>query len=501
MLGEADRLRAIVDDLYEGFQIVDRAWRYLYVNDGALQHARTTREALLGRTMMDAFPGIEETAMFTLAQRCMTEWTSAEMENLFTYPDGSTAWFELRMRPVQEGLLILSVDITRRKELEEQLLHAQKMEAVGRLASGIAHDFNNILTAISSFGSLAATSLEHDHAARRDVEEVLSATGRAAQLVRQLLEFSRKRPIEPKLVDVNELVGDVESLLRRVLGEEVALMVERSDQACTVRIDPTAFEQVLVNLAVNSRDAMTGDGVLTIETRRAQLSSEHSMVRGEPVSPGEYVLVEISDNGHGMDQETIDHAFDPFFTTKAEGRGTGLGLSTSFGIVRQAGGYIWLYSEPGAGTTFKIYLPHAEGSATTTEVDADGSEPLHGNERVLVVEDDSQIRSLTARGLSHYGYDVMLANSCADALALCATDPRPIHLLLSDLVMPGMGGRALAEKVVITRPLLRVLFMSGYSASAAVHGGLIGPEARLLEKPFTPEILARAVRETLDAWR
>ncbi len=495
---EADRWTGVFDALREGFQIIGRDWRYLYVNEGAATHGRTTREALLGKTMMEVYPGIEQTQMYALAQRCMNDRTPGEMDNQFVYPDGRAAWFELRLRPVPEGLMILSLDITSRKELEAQLLHAQKMEAVGRLAGGIAHDFNNILTAISSFGAMAANSIGRDHDARGDVEEVLIAAGRAARLVRQLMEFSRKRPVEPEVLEVNELVADLESLLCRTLGEDIELAVNLDAGVGAVRIDPSAFEQVLVNLAINSRDAMPDGGMLTIETAVAKLDEHHHMARAEQVAPGDYVVVAVTDSGHGMPPEVRDQVFEPFFTTKEPGRGTGLGLATSYGIVRQAGGYIWLYSEPGRGTTFKIYLPHRQSAAAAIVKVPSQEAELEGNERVLVVEDDPQVLALTARGLSHYGYDVLRAGSCADALALCAADHRQIHLLLSDIVMPTMSGTALAAQLVAARPLLRVLHMSGYTRSAALHNQLIGPEARLLEKPFTPEVLARAVRAALD---
>ena len=414
--------------------------------------------------------------------------------------DGGRRAALVRATPIRDegGRLRCAVcilhDVTERKRLEEQFLQAQKMEAVGRLAGGVAHDFNNLLTVINGFGEMLLAALPPELPARAYAEEVARAGERAAGLTRQLLAFSRQQVIQPRPLDLNAVVSGSEALLRRLIGEDVELAATLAEGLPPVLADPGQLEQVLMNLAVNARDAMPRGGRLTIETRPAELGEEQ--VRANPgVRPGPYVLLAVSDTGCGMDEATRARAFEPFFTTKGPGKGTGLGLATVYGIVRAAGGHAAIASEPGRGTTFEIYLPPAAGEARAAAAVA--GEAPGGTETVLLVEDDAAVRALAKRALERRGYDVLEAGGGGAALAVSA-GAGAIHLLVTDVVMPGMGGRELAGRLRGLRPGLRVLYMSGYTDDALVRHGVLAGEAAFLQKPFTPESLARKVREVLD---
>jgi PAS domain S-box-containing protein len=491
------RYGSVLDHLREGFQVIGFDRRYLYVNEAVCEHSGRARSELLGRTMMEAFPGIESTPMFARLSRCMESRVADAMDNEFEYPDGTTRWFELRFEPVPEGVMVLSLEISERKSLEVQLRHAQKMEALGRLAGGVAHDFNNILTVIASFGQFVLERVADDVETHADMSEVLSAAKRAELLVSQLLAFSRKQTTIPRIIDVNLLVAGIDAMLRRLLGQDVAFHTVLRPELWQARIDPGALEQVLVNLAVNARDAMPKGGKLTVGTDHATLDASDECHEGEPVVPGDYVVIACSDNGMGMDLHTRRHAFEPFFTTKGPGQGTGLGLSTCHGIVRQAGGHIWVYSEVDRGTTFKIYLPRVEGQLAPLVVDELAILRV-GTEVVLVVEDDNAVRALVVRVLSGQGYQVIEAAHPADALARLEGEPGAVHLLLTDVVMPEMSGKELATRAMERCPALRVLFMSGYSSQAATRHGVLEAEDSLLQKPFSPADLLREVRNALD---
>jgi PAS domain S-box-containing protein len=389
------------------------------------------------------------------------------------------------------------LDLSERRALEDQLRQAQKMEAVGRLAGGVAHDFNNLLTAIFSFGQFVLDALREGDPAYADMEEVLKAAKKAESLTAQLLAFSRSKPVSPKTISINLLVEEMDRMLRRVVGEDVDVSTNLSPDLCNVRVDPGSLEQVIVNLAVNARDAMMEGGKLTIETANAQLDDEYGKAHGVQVPAGNYAVLAVSDDGAGMDKETQSRIFEPFFTTKESGRGTGLGLSTCYGIIRQAGGYIWVYSEIGAGTTFKIYLPRDLADVEETRTRPDPA-TLRGSETILVAEDDEQVRRLAVRALSRLGYRVIEAANGGEALLKCELSPDEIDLLLTDVVMPEMSGKQLAERLTPLRPGMRVLYMSGYTANAIVHRGVLDPGTHMLQKPFTPEILARKVRDVLD---
>jgi signal transduction histidine kinase len=379
----------------------------------------------------------------------------------------------------------------------EQLLKAQKMESIGRLAGGVAHDLNNILTAIFSFGQFVAEKLEPQSPAAEDMEEVMLAARRAERLTSQLLAFSRRRTVEPRIVDVNEVINDLERMLRRILGEHIDMRIRLDTEPTTVLIDPTAFEQVLMNLVVNARDAMPSGGVLTVETGSKTLSEADVLHRGGEGPVGKYAFLVVSDTGIGMSREVQEQIFDPFFSTKSGTEGTGLGLSTCYGIIKQAGGFTSVYSEVGTGTTFRVYLPQSEGevSVLPTRVPV---EDETGDETILVVEDDPLVRKSTVRVLRGLGYQVVDAASGKEALELVRTSDDTIDLLVTDVVMPEMNGKRLAWKLGRRLPTLKVLFMSGYTANVIVHHGILDSDVALMHKPFSPSDLAQRVREVLD---
>ncbi len=387
-------------------------------------------------------------------------------------------------------------DVTAQRRLEAQARQSQKMEAVGRLAGGIAHDFNNLLTAILSFAGFVAEELREEEQAYEDLQQVLKAGRRAADLTRQLLTFSRKQVGTVGAHDPNVLIEDVQPMLRRLLGEQVEVVYEPTEDVWPVCIDSGEFEQLLVNLAVNGRDAMPSGGQLTIESQNVTLETECPIVPGAAVPPGDFVVVAVSDTGVGMSRETQALIFEPFFTTKKAGEGTGLGLATCYGIVRQAGGHISVYSEVGRGTTFKLYFPRAaeQRPQATLEVD---TPPQQGTETVLVAEDDEQVRRLAVRSLRKQGYQVLAAENAGTALLHCEQHPE-IALLVTDVVMPLMDGSTLARRVARVLPQIKVLYMSGYTPKAILHQGIELSGPGFLQKPFTPALLASRVRRILD---
>ncbi len=390
------------------------------------------------------------------------------------------------------------VDITERKHLEEQLRQSQKMAAIGQLAGGIAHDFNNVLTVIQGYGELLIQAFDDRDPRKPDVQEIITSADRTAALTRQLLAFSRKQILEPRVLDLRAVVADLDQMLRRLIGEDIELATLQSSELGRVKADRSQIEQVLMNLAINARDAMSAGGKLTIETMDVDLDEEYAR-QHVSVRPGPHVLLAVSDTGSGMDAETLSHIFEPFFTTKEQGKGTGLGLSMVYGIVKQSGGNIWVYSEPGRGTTFKIYLPRVEEAVEEVEPDLAQPRLMGGSETVLLVEDEEGIRKVVCRVLRPKGYTVLEAQDPNNGLALSAAHPDPIHLLITDIVLPQMSGAALADRIVQERPGTKVLYMSGYTDNAIVHHGLLDRGKVFLQKPFTPATILRKVREVLDA--
>ncbi|MCR4376316.1 MAG: PAS domain S-box protein [Acidobacteria bacterium] len=423
--------------------------------------------------------------------------------------DGTTfpAEITIGQRVLQGESFLIGIvrDVTERKRadvdkaaLEAQFQQAQKMESVGRLASGIAHDFNNLLTVINGMSELVLAQVSHDSRVQADVQEIAHAGERAARLTRQLLAFSRQQILEPRVLDVNTVVVGMESLLRRLLGEDIDLLVVPAPGLGHAKVDPGQIEQVISNLAVNARDAMPQGGRLTIETGNVTIAEASAAQRGEAVPPGSYVRLAVTDSGVGMDEDTRARIYEPFFTTKAPGKGTGLGLSTVYGIIKQSGGFIEVESEVGRGTSFKVYLPQVAKAVGTDRVGP--TEVTHaGTETILIVEDDAGLRKLATRVLAPAGYHVLGAASGEEALGLLERHEGPVHLLLSDVVMPGMNGRQLAERLVPARPRMKVLFMSGYTDDTIVRHGVSDAEMPFLSKPFTSVALLQKVREVLDS--
>jgi PAS domain S-box-containing protein len=416
--------------------------------------------------------------------------------------DGRTIWVSdtavvvpgSDSHPVMEGII---VDITDRKQLEGQLQQARRMEAVGRLAGGIAHDFNNLLTIIKGYTELGLTRSKNYPEIRSDLERIEDASERAAGLVRQLLAFSRRQLLQPKVLDLNGIVVGLDKLLRRLMDEDIEMKTVVADKLGMIKADPGQIEQVIMNLVVNARDAMPGGGRLIVETANVDLDEayarDHATVR-----PGRYVMLAVSDTGMGMSADTIAHIFEPFYTTKESGQGTGLGLSTVYGIVKQSGGYVWVYSEQGHGTTFKVYLPRVDEPADVLPATKGGARGRTGTETILLVEDEPQLRELTRSVLAARGYSVMEAAGPADAQSLAEEHGAKIHLLLTDVIMPGISGRELAKRLSARHPTMRVLYMSGYTYNVIAQGGTLERGVSFLQKPFTPSVLIEKVREVLD---
>jgi PAS domain S-box-containing protein len=426
-----------------------------------------------------------------------------QAEYRVTRKDGKTIWVSdtavvvrgSDSHPVMEGLI---VDITDRKMLENQLLQARKMEAVGRLAGGVAHDFNNLLTIIKGYVEMAMQRCLDRPELHGDIRRIEEAADRAVTLVRQLLAFSRKQVLRPKILDLNAIVVNLDQLLRRLMSENIEMKTLVSKNVGAIKADPGQIEQVIMNLVVNARDALPNGGRILIETSNADLGSayarDHTVVR-----PGPYVLLAVSDTGIGMTADTVAHIFEPFYTTKESGRGTGLGLSTVYGIVKQSGGYVWVYSEPGKGTTFKVYLPRVKDSVQVSLTpETPVSTTRMGHETILLVEDEPDVRELTQMVLSGRGYTVIEAPTPEDAERLAGNNGAEVHLLLTDVVMPGISGHELAKRLTGRYPHLRVLYMSGYTYNVIAQNGTLEEGISFLQKPFTPQVLMEKVREVLD---
>ena len=393
--------------------------------------------------------------------------------------------------------LAVLMDVTARRHLEEQLRQAQKMEAVGMLAGGVAHDFNNLLTIITGYSQLILNNLGASDPNRHSAEQIMKAAERAAALTKQLLAFSRRQVLQPRIVDLNRLITSLSSMLQRLIGEDIDLRLVLRPDLGRVSADPGQLEQVLMNLVVNARDAMPKGGTLTVETANADLDEGYAG-RHILVKPGPYIMIAVSDTGHGMDEATRARLFEPFFTTKGTGKGTGLGLSTVFGIVKQSGGSVDVYSELGQGTSVKIYLPRIDQQATI-EAEELKRKAAHGTETVMIVEDDEMVRSLVRETLEREGYKLLDTSDPVEALRMAQNFRGPIQLLITDVVMPRVNGRELAEQICSQRPDIKVLYMSGYTDSAIVNSGILQKEVAFLQKPFTPTALTHKVREVLES--
>jgi len=499
-----ERFRALVENSSDALLMIDMNGIVRYVSASSRRHLGWTPAAMLSRSLFEYLhPDDREFAEARMAEALRHPGSTITTEVRFKHEDGQwrtmdTSAVNRLEEPAVGAIVITARDITERRRLENQLRQSQKMDAVGRLAGGVAHDFNNLLTAILGYCNLLLDDVPQENPMRGDLEEIRTAGERAAALTRQLLAFSRRQMLQPQTVDVNALIQQVEKMLQRLIGEDVELVTALSADLSAVRVDPASLEQVLVNLAVNSRDAMPLGGRLTVETANVELDTAYEATHAA-IAPGRYVMLAVSDTGHGMDAATSARVFEPFFTTKEQGKGVGLGLATVYGIVKQNGGYIWVYSEPGHGTTFKIYLPPI-GAATEPRTveghDARGKE--QGWETVLLVEDEDAVRILAREVLRRQGYVVLEARHGLDALRVAERHADPIQLMITDVVMPHMSGRDLAERLVLSHPNMKVLFISGYTDHAVMHRELM-PGSQFLQKPFTPAAFARKVRGVLDA--
>jgi len=500
-----ERFRALVENSSDALLLIDAEARVTYLTPSSTRQLGWTPDRMVGRSIYDFLhPDDRELVGNRFADALRNPGRAIAAEGRLMHADGSWRIMEgvavNRLDDPSVGAVVINArDITDRRRLEEQLRQAQKMEAVGQLAGGVAHDFNNLLTAILGYCNLMLDEVPREDPLRADLQEIRAAGERAAALTRQLLAFSRRQMLQPQVVDINTVVQQLERLLRRLISEDVELVTVLAAGVPPVRVDPASVEQVLVNLAVNARDAMPLGGRLTIETSSVELDDAYAITHAT-VRPGQYVMLAVSDTGEGMDAATRARVFEPFFTTKEQGRGTGLGLATVYGMVKQSGGYIWVYSEPGRGTTFKVYLPHAE-QRTAAQPELPGrrrTDEAHGWETVLLVEDEDAVRALAREVLRRHGYVVLEARHGVDALRLAERHTDDIHLMVTDVVMPHMSGRDLAERLSSVRQKMKVLFMSGYTDHAVMHRDLT-PGSAFIQKPFTPETFARKVRMVLDS--
>jgi signal transduction histidine kinase/CheY-like chemotaxis protein len=405
----------------------------------------------------------------------------------------------IRSNGKKEVVQGIARDVTEQRRLENMVRQSQKLEAIGRLSGGLAHDFNNLLCVISGHAEMLSEQLEPTDRATKSVTQIKKAADSAASLTRQLLAFSRKQVFHPQTMDLNAIVVETEKLLGRLIGERIEFFTSLDPELGDACVDPVQIEQVLVNLILNARDAMPQGGKLTIETSNVDLDEKHESIRSR-IPAGNYVMFAVTDSGCGMDEETQNHIFEPFYTTKEIGKGTGLGLATVYGIVKQSGGFIWVYSELGRGTSFKVYLPRVEKSAARSRRAKRKMGASKGTETVLLVEDAHPLRALIKEFLKDAGYQVLEAAEGNEAIRIASDFGGPIHLLLTDVVMPGLGGQQLAEQLARIRPSTKVLYMSGYPNDGIAHSGILAVGVSLLEKPFTRDILWRRVREALDEW-
>jgi len=463
-----------------------------------------SREEAMGRHASFMVPPAFRQQVDEVGQRLVAQKGGERSSNENITKDGRTISCEWYNTPlVDEGGRVLGVaslvqDVTERVALEEKLRQSQKMEAVGRLAGGVAHDFNNLLTVIIGYSQILAEGVPAPSRLKDATMQIRSAADRAAGITRQLLAFSRKSILSPRVIDLNDVMMNIDTMLRRLIGEDIEILTVPGRDLGTVKADPGQVEQVIMNLVVNARDAMPSGGKLTLETENAELDEAYARDHA-PVQPGRYVMLAVSDTGIGMTADTQAHIFEPFFTTKEVGKGTGLGLSTVYGIVKQSGGYVWVYSEPNQGTTFKVYFPRIDQPVEGVGVEKKPAGVRRGTETILLVEDDEQLRQLVVSVLGESGYKVLAAAGTAEGLALCRSNHNDIRLLVTDVILPGMNGRQLAEQVKQISPRTRVLYISGYTSNAIVHYGVLDPGLWFLPKPFSLSALVVKVREVLDA--
>ena len=499
---QRDFLRTVIDSNPAVIFAKDWHGTYTLANRATAAVFGTTPELLVGKTDRDFKLTPEEVEQLVATDRTVmtTGQPAIIARESITDASGRARWFETRKVPLlmpnaPPQVLGIGIDITERVSAEEQFRQAQKMEAVGQLAGGIAHDFNNLLTAILGYSELLLQRVENDAELTQDVEEIRKAGQRASGLTRQLLAFSRKQVLEPRTLDLRQVVADVEKMLRRLIGEDVQLRAINAADLLRVKADPGQIEQVLINLAINARDAMPMGGSLIVEL--ANVPTPRELRDANPSVPDRCVALSVTDTGTGMSPEVKKHIFEPFFSTKGPGKGTGLGLSMVFGVVTQSGGWITVDSEPERGTRFVIYLPATIERETPVSLAARPANDLRGTETILLVEDETAIRDLVRKVLTGYGYHVLDASDTTHAIRIAESHHAPIHLLLSDIVMPWMSGPDLAQRLIPSRPGMRVLYMSGFGNRLSTGFGSLSSGVSLLHKPFTPETLATKVRDAL----
>ncbi len=507
---EQDFLKAVLDNAQDGIVACDAGGALTFINRAARELLGQFHQPILPEGLVAEFGAYHADGQTILAKEEAPLFRALRGESLkdleiVIRPHGNAARnVRVTGQPIRDaagkqlGAVVVMHDVTERNHLEQQLRQAQKMEAFGQLAGGVAHDFNNLLAVILGYSELMLGFLRLDDRSRGMAQEIHNAGERAALLTRQLLAFSRKQVVQLQVLDLNVIVASSEKMLARLIGEDVELTSVLSHRLERVKVDPGQIEQLIMNLAVNARDAMPRGGKITIETRNADLDEKYVQSHPE-VKPGRYVLLTVSDTGSGMSDEVKRRIFEPFYTTKEVGKGTGLGLATVFGIVKQSGGHVWVYSEVGQGTSFKVYFPSVAEVLPTSTVETRPAPVAAGDETILIVEDEKAVRMLTRLALQANGYNLLEAGDGAEAIRLCELHRGPIHLLVSDVVMPFLGGRLLAEQLTALHPEMKVLFVSGYTDDAVVRHGVLQADVAFLQKPFSIGALQRKVRSVLDA--
>jgi len=496
-----ERYRELFENASDLISTVDLDGRLTDVNEAFVRTLGYPREELIGKRLEELVPPESREILLKARARKLEGAETTIYEHELVTRDGERIQVEVASRLIERDGTVVGTEaicrnITERRRLEHELRQAQRLEAIGRLAGGIAHDFNNLLTVIAGYTEtlLLGKRVEEEP----ELEQIADAARRATVLTRQLLAFSRRQVLQPRVIDLNDVVAGVTPMLSRLIGEDVELHIRLAEGLDPIRADPSQLEQVLVNLSVNARDAMPHGGRLVITTANVELDEEH-VAHHDEASTGPHVLLSVGDTGTGMDAETLAHVFEPFFTTKAVGTGTGLGLATVYGIVKQSGGSVWLYSEPGQGTTVKVYLPRSDSRVLEEAVRPAAPTDARGSETILLAEDEESLRRLTARMLETRGYEVIAAETATEAVRIAEEQGREIDLLLTDLIMPELSGGELAKRVRTVAPGVRVLFMSGYADDVMTSKGALEPGAPFLEKPFSARDLAVKVREALDA--
>ena len=492
----------LFEDSPQPMLVVDtQTLRFLEVNQAAIGRYGYSRDEFRNMRLADIVPVADLARITDAVQKDQLD-VSGSCQTRYLLKNGQSADIDMRVYRIRDAgfhnaTLVVPQDDRRRKQLEDQLQQAQKMESVGMLAGGIAHDFNNLLTIINGYSQMLLSGLPENDESRSSVEQIMKAGERAAELTRQLLTFSRRQVVRPRVLDLNTVVVSTAVMLRRLIGEHIELRIVEGPNLAKVHADASQLEQVILNLAVNSRDAMSDGGTLILETQNVDFDEPYAGPH-TTLQPGRYAMLAVTDTGAGMDAETRSHLFEPFFTTKAQGYGTGLGLSTVYGIVKQSGGEIVVYSEPGQGTCVKIYFPSVTDATVEDPVEGAVEKIRQGSETILLVEDEEAVRKLVRRTLEKQGYRLLVAASGIDAVRLAERHNGPIHLLISDVVMPQMSGRETAERLKTLRPGMHVLYVSGYTETTIVRGGKLDTGEIFLQKPFTPRSLMRQVRDLLD---